>query len=128
MSLYPFRGRNIEPGQRVRVYKNLHNDKFSLADYSSGLVVVHADFVLLSDVLFQVRGSGQRRARIEGCRNVHAFAVGTFINAEKCRSSEWDEFTYNPFQNDYFVDRLSGFRVEKASKIHMSKGKYLYIP
>lgn len=127
MALQIFRDRQLVKGQKVKVYKNLNRDCFSIMDFKSRLVVAYADCVTLSQVAFQISKGGQRKCKAAGVRNVHAFAVGTFEAATPYgRSSNLDEFTYNPFKHEHFVDRLTGFAVETAAIVHMSKGKYLY--
>lgn len=127
MAVELFRDRGLVKGQKVKVYKNLHRGCLSIMDYKSRLVVAYADCVSLENVTFKISKSGQGKCRNSGVRNVHAFAVGTFLHAEPYRrSSHLDQFTYNPFQNDTFVDRLTGFPVYRASKVRMSKGKYYY--
>lgn len=127
MAFELYKDRTLKKGQKVRVYKNLNKDCYSITDYRSRLVVAYADFVTLSQVSFQIMKSGQRVCRLDGVRNVHAFAVGTFLDAEPLRRySLWEEFTYNPFQNDHFVDRMTGLSIHEAAKVHMKKGKYFY--
>lgn len=96
-------------------------------DPVSGLVLAHADSVTLYDVVFKIQKSGQRRAKAAGVRNVHAFAVGSFADSEKRNTKTWDQFTYNPFKHEFFVDRSTGYPIVRASKVHLAKGKYFYL-
>ena len=61
-------------GKRVMVYYNLHKHTFSVT--FDGKVIMHADFVKLSDVEFRVRKGGRDRVRREKSKNVHAFVIG----------------------------------------------------
>ena len=127
MAVVSYKGRSLTPGQKVKVYRNLNNGKLSVMDFSSGLVVAHADSILLYEVEFKINKAAQRNCRIQEVRNVHAFAVGIFVCAEESINSGWNEFTYNPFKHSTFVDRVTGLSVKRASKVHLSKGKYFYL-
>jgi hypothetical protein len=61
-------------GKRVMVYYNLHKHTFSVTFDCK--VIMHADFVKLSDVEFRVRKGGRDRVRREKSKNVHAFVIG----------------------------------------------------
>jgi len=115
----------LEHGDRVEVYRNLHNNTFSVrllrprlgrGDYSrwklKGKVIKHHQNWMtlhLQNVKFAVQPAGRDRVRSEGNKNVHAFVRGTVVGAkdynfietfkEKC--NVW--VTYNPYQNDTFV-------------------------
>lgn len=104
-------------GRRVFVYKNLHEDCWSVKDMQSGRVVAHADRVELSDVDLKVSQSGRRRVLEEKRKNVHAGVVGT---AEKIqlRAMPSQKFvfkgeeredvrpiTYNPYKYESFVTK-----------------------
>ena len=60
---------------QVQVYKNLHNGKWSIK--ANGLVIGHADKVILSDVTGSVSEAGRQRVLKDKSKNVHAFLVGT---------------------------------------------------
>lgn len=127
MAVDSFKGRSLTPGQKVKVYRNLINGKLSVMDFSSGLVVAHADSITLYNVYFKINKGGQRSCKILGVRNVHAFAVGIYVCAETSNFSGWNEFTYNPFKHEHFIDCATSLPVKRASKVHMSKGKYFYL-
>ena len=59
---------HIDPNKRVRVYRNLHKNCFSVKQ--DGLVRCHADHVTLEDCKFIVSKAGQERVRDEGRKNV----------------------------------------------------------
>ena len=74
----PFKNRKINFNKPVMVYRNL-NCKKDVVDYSikqGQYVVGHTSNIVLRDVEFKINKSGQRRARLQGIRNVHAFVKG----------------------------------------------------
>ena len=90
---------------RNRVYFNTDKLCFSLLDYKTNKVVKYADNIFMTNALFVVRKSGQKRVREEGRKNVHAFVNGIiqnrlpnnqdlFYNCHKVR--------YDPYTMDYF--------------------------
>jgi len=64
-------------GRRVFVYKNLHENCWSVRDKESGHVVAHADRVELTDVKLKVGAAGRERVLREKSKNVHAGLDGT---------------------------------------------------
>ena len=81
-------------GQKVRVYRNLHKDCFSVMLLSTRRVVMHAECVVLKDVQFVVSQRSRARAIREKRRNVHAFVQGTFVLDDvTCKLA----VSYNPF-------------------------------
>ena len=90
---------------RNRVYYNTDKLCFSLLDYKTNKVVKYADNIFMTNALFVVRKSGQKRVREEGRKNVHAFVNGIiqnrlpnnqdlFYNCHRVR--------YDPYTMDYF--------------------------
>ena len=72
---------HIDPTKKVRVYRNLHKDCFSVKQ--DGLVRCHADNVTLFNVEFIVSKAGQRRVRDEKKKNVHAFVEGFVVDTRE---------------------------------------------
>lgn len=85
---------------KVKVYKNLHRDCYSVLD-SSGKVCMRVHDMYLSLPRFTVRQSGRERVIKEGMKNVHAFVVG-FISEKHC-NVEWRKVKYNPYLFKSFV-------------------------
>ena len=89
---------------RNRVYFNTDKLCFSLLDYKTNKVVKYADNIFMTNALFVVRKSGQKRVREEGRKNVHAFVNGiiqpklddAMPQHEVCR------VRYDPYTMDYF--------------------------
>ena len=104
---------------RVEVYRNLHKQCFSvraLEGPKKGKVILHTDAVLMKDAEFIVQKGGQDRVRREGKKYVHAFVRGeiravssfagnTLKGLSKSRDINMNQFTYNPYENDTFIDR-----------------------
>ena len=104
------RNGKLNHGDRVEVYRNLHNGTFSIR--RNGKVVKHLENWMtlhLQDVKFSVQPAGREKVRREGKKNVHAYVRGTVIDAPTYKYSDtfkdkcnvW--VTYNPYQNDTFV-------------------------
>ncbi len=75
----PFKGRRVALSKPVDVYRNLrgHAGLFSLRQ--RGLVVGHADALMLGDATFHVGQVAWKRALREGKKNVHAVARGRLM-------------------------------------------------
>ena len=105
------RNGKLNHGDRIEVYRNLHNDTFSIR--RNGKVVKHLanwQTIFLKDVKFAVQPAGREKVRREGKKNVHAFIRGTYLAPStfphttsefKAKCTEW--VTYNPYQNDHFT-------------------------
>lgn len=103
-------------GKIAWTYRNLNKGGFSIM--ISNKVVKHTDFVVLEDVELRVREGGRLRARKEGQRNVHAYAIGKLITFDKSAvrvTGNFIEITYNPFKHDSFVIKKTGKPIYEAS-------------
>ena len=111
-------------GQQVRVYRNLTKKGYSVMDAKTRRVVCVAPSVTLSTVEFKVSDKGRERARTQGVRNVHAYAVGTFIEIGR-EKPHWANrvITYNPFKNESFIDPITKSTVKHARLVHLQDGK-----
>lgn len=95
--IVPFKGRQIDPDEPVRVYRNLHA-KSEMERWSvqqGGLVVAHAGNLTLYHVKFEVSPAGWRRARRIGHRTVHAFINGYVVKGTTNSPLLWDKIIYN---------------------------------
>jgi hypothetical protein len=114
---------NLFLGKRVMVYYNLHKNTFSIQ--YQGKVIVHADYVKLTDVEFRVRKGGKEKVRDEKRKNVHAFVIGNLV--EYCQfpcdnmPEESSEIiaTYNPYINDTFVIKGTDTPILDAEEVDM---------
>lgn len=114
--------RSLKVGDKVKVYRNLKNGKFSIMDAKTGLVVAYADRLALKDVKFTVQAGGQAKARETGQRNVHAFVVGTYIG-DYYTPKGTTEVYYNPFNTDTFQLKRTGTPMQEAPFAWFSDGK-----
>jgi hypothetical protein len=110
-------------GQKVMVYYNLHKHTFSVQ--KSGVVVLHADYVKLSDVEFRVRKGGLDKVRKEKVKNVHAFVIGIledfceFPCSNIPQDSEGEVISYNPYTNDSFVIKSTQEPIFHGNEVNM---------
>lgn len=97
-------------GREVKVYRNLNlkSEKLWSVLYE-GLVVCHIPTVQLLSVRFTVSEPSRQRV-LATCRNVHAYAIGTFTGAEVPTAIV--PITYDPYSEGYF------FRLEDKSPIY----------
>lgn len=123
-----FKGRTIELRKRVKVYKNLHNGKFSIMQ--NGLVVAHVDSVLLDVAQFNVNKAGRLRVIKEQKKNVHAFVTG-FIKSINETMPNWDKraVTYNPYKYErfVFVDTLNAAYCGRGEMAYLSVNDGFYV-
>ena len=119
---------HIDPAKKVRVYRNLHKQCFSVKQ--DGLVRCHADHVTLQDCKFIVSKAGQRRVRDEGRKNVHAFVEGLLADTREADAivdgkksdaemdagkSDWQKAYYNPYTCDTFINQYDGSPLETST-------------
>lgn len=112
-----FKGRRPQPGQTVKVHRNLADtDGTRVWSILAGhLVVGHADAVILQEVTFRVRPGGHARALRTGQRNVHAYAIGT-LAAEGTPVTHTTGVHYNPFRAASFTDD-TGETIDTAARV-----------
>ncbi len=114
-------------GLRVMVYYNLHKHTFSVTYKSK--VILHADYVKLTDVEFRVRQGGKDKVRSEKSKNVHAFVIGTLVDycqypCENIPEEANDNVvTYNPYKYDSFVYKSNEKPVYTAKEVDMINKK-----
>ena len=121
---------------RVEVYRNLHNGKYSvkaLEGKDKGRVVLHCDYVELTDVKFKVSQAIRARVLRERKKYVHATVQGTIgkftgtqpkpKEYDKVKQGDWvchflkrdlRRFTYNPFKFSSFVDSYTESPIDSA--------------
>ena len=118
-----------------KVYKNLHNGKWSIMDVFTGLVCGHADSIAMMDATTKVSQAGRARVIMEGKKNVHAFIVGSIVSMNgftpyRGRSVDVTDcevdhiivdrlvpVTYNPYRYTDFVIRSSEQIVPRKIKV-----------
>lgn len=107
----PFKGRTVAPGQKVKVYRNLHKHCYSVADAKTGKVLGYADTVTLQTAMFKVSDAGRLRVLQEKQKNVHAFVIGRLVSFEGDKHSQRDEAYYNPYKTRRFMRKTAGGEV-----------------
>ena len=122
---------------RHEVYKNLHTGLWSVRSCQTGLVVLHAESVVLQDCRFVVQKAGRNRVLQEKRKNVHAFIVGTLVGlsgranikqqifmkearpyelADKNKSA----ISYNPYKAEHFTaDDLQYLPAVSAKQVEL---------
>jgi hypothetical protein len=118
------KGRTIEKGQKVFVYKNLHKGCWSVKDVKSGLVLAHCEEIELENATFKVSEAGRQRVLREGRKNVHAGVVGYYTgNSFELQDimKGMNMVTYNPHKFDSFrVKFLEQQKVESSPVVRMT--------
>ena len=87
---------------RIRAYYNLHRKCFSVQDYQSGLVTEHTDKLFVTNAMFVVRESGNKKVKREGRKNVHAFVNGIRQSKWVEPTMDFQEVAYNPYTMNFF--------------------------
>ena len=123
--IYPYKNRCTiysiyDWEHEVEVYRNLHNDKFSIRCSKSKLVIAHADDLYLSDVKFIVHQKGRERVLNEKRKNVHSFAKGKLSMINKASWEVKNKVNYNPYRFGFFFDVKTKEKVSKADLCHIS--------
>ena len=87
---------------RIRAYYNLHRKCFSVQDYQTGLVTEHTDKLFVTNAMFVVRESGNKKVKREGRKNVHAFVNGIRQSKWIKPTMNYQEVAYNPYTMNFF--------------------------
>lgn len=104
-----YKGRQVEVGQRVDVYRNLsfrNRVVYSVRDHYTGLVLGHSENLLLTGCNFVVNQAGRKRVLRQKRKNVHAWVEG---NYGVVHAGDYEVFShgvivrYNPYENETFV-------------------------
>jgi len=115
-------------GRRVFVYKNLHENCWSVRDKQTGHVVAHADRVELSQVQLKVGQAGRERVLREQSKNVHAGLEGNLqtLDFKGFPSQRYNHgstggpapelVTYNPYKYSSFVIKADETPVFQANR------------
>ena len=119
-------------GEKVDVYKNLHNGLWSILDRKTRCVVGHVRHACMDDAKFIVQPAGRRRVLKENRKNGHAFVRGVLKGYGEtgllfCHHADTQEFiTYNPYKFDTFYTKNDEKPIHKARWTHLTdKGVYV---
>ena len=125
----------LHHGDRVEIYRNLHNNTFSVR--RDGKVVRHIEnfeILRLTDAKFAVQPAGRAKVLVEKKKNVHAFIRGT-VDKEggylgQAPPHEIFEVHYNPYEFDNFQKDLASLNnfqrfipIYTAPRVAISHGK-----
>jgi len=100
MTIQLFKGRTIDKTKKISVYRNLHNNMFSIKQ--GGLVVAHTNKIALRGVTFHVSEKGREKVLQEKKKNVHAYVKG-YMCPIKPLPGERKEVYYNPYKVSSFM-------------------------
>lgn len=110
---------------RVRVYRNLHKNKWSVVNVKTGRVVGHTDTLLLEDVKWRVQPRGNELVRQCGHKNVHAYAVGTIASLDWSGKGE-HRVRYNPYSMTTF-QHIDGTPILESKLAEFTEAGYAYV-
>ena len=88
----------VDPSRRVQVYKNLHQNVYSVRQ--DGIVKFHAHSIWLKNARYNVSQAGNAKVRREGKKNVHATVSGYLTLT---LPDHTHRITYNPYKHFSFV-------------------------
>lgn len=122
------KGRTLENGQPVQVYKNLNRDCFSIQDKKTKLVVAYADTVTVRNANFVISEAGRQRAIRDNRRNVHAYVQGEFFISDQDIPLEAVKVGYyNPFKTDKFINEDTNEVIEQSYLVHCQESRVHYV-
>lgn len=104
----------------VEVYRNLHNNKYSIRCSKSKLVIAHADEVGLLDVKFVVHQAGREKVLRNKQKNVHAYAKGKLSMIHYPSWEFVQKVKYNPYRFGFFFNAKTKAVVKEADMCYIS--------
>lgn len=128
MNITPHKGRTCQQWTKVFVYYNLHSHKWSLKALEGpykGLVVGHADTVLLWNANAKVSEAGRQRVLREGRKNVHAGIVGRVIGTTNNRPERDLQglISYNPYRGPGFYYKDTDEHYTRSSAVFLGHNR-----
>jgi len=114
--------KEIVNGKKVRVYRNLHKDCFSVVDAKSGRVISHSKSLCLSKAEFRVREAGRQKVLEEKSKNVHAFVCG-FIIDDIGKEDGLRPVSYNPYRGPSFYLKDTQEDIKTAFFVKLYNGR-----
>ena len=109
---------------KVKVYKNLKKDIFSIQDYKTRKVIGYSDNLRLENANFVVSEKTRQRVIKEGKKYVHAFVVGDMVTNWEL-TEQFETVRYNPYMFDFFL--LTEKNILQFLKIGKEQSIYLEI-
>lgn len=120
-----YKGRQVTIGSLVQCYRNLHTGGYSIKDKKTGLVVFHADTVLLTDCTFVVQEKQRQKVLSNQRRSVHAWTVGTLAAINEDCPFVASRVYYNPYRTAQFME--GPIPIKNANTVFFG-GKHCYVP
>lgn len=118
--LKKYKRREIDPYERVEVYRNVNKKGVWYSVRQGGKVVAHVTEISLRDCVFIVQEKGRERVKKTGRKNVHAWVEGWLTNYAKARIGKvMEPISYNPYRSKYF-------RTKKAKRVTKAESVVLY--
>ena len=111
----------INTSRPVDCYRNLHKNCISVKQ--GGVVVCHAQNVVLKDATFIVSEKGRDKVREKKQKGVHAFIRGYVKDATETREQldyDWSEVTYNPYTCNFFKCCETDRYVDRAEWVDLA--------
>lgn len=101
---------------KVKVYKNLTKDTWSIQDYKTRKVIGYSENIRLEDAQFVVSEKTRQRVISEGKKYVHAFVVGELVDTWKLTES-YETVRYNPHMfGSFFTEPFFDLAGKKYGK------------
>ena len=88
---------------KVEVYRNLHQDNWSVREQKTGLVIDHVPYICIKNAKLIVRQGGRKRVIEEQRKNVHAFIRGVAALDTGPSNQDLHRISYNPYENESFI-------------------------
>jgi len=112
-------------GKLVRVYRNVHQNCYSVVSVDTGRVVAHADTVRLRDCRFHVNPKGVQKIRETKRKRVVAYVQGYFMGWEGKQEQAQQSVRFNPYENESFVD-AHGSRVDTSWFVDLDRKGWIW--
>jgi hypothetical protein len=116
---------------KVEVYRNLHQDNWSVREQKTGLVIDHVPYICITNAKLVVREGGRKRVIKEQRKNVHAFIRGVATLGGGPSNQELRRISYNPYENESFVLKDTNDSIKWSENVFLdsdgigwSYGKY----
>lgn len=131
---YLSKKRPLIKDEKVRIYKNLNNGLISVLSWNNrhndkARVIAHVEDILLEDCKMIVQPAGNRRAKREKVRNVHAFVEGN-VKKQEIQNVIWDGYLYyNPFKHNHFklVKGDNNEIIRESQYVSIKDAKNIYV-
>jgi hypothetical protein len=107
-------------GKRVRVYRNLHKDCFSVKCMKTGRVIAHVKEIVLKEVTYPVSKAGRERVLKDKRKNVHAFVQGLIDINNQINNLKVNKICYNPYKKGHFFYCNNGREIKQSKKARVS--------